>query len=129
MIATSLRLCDAHNHLHDERLRPHREAILSAVRAQGLARMVVNGSSESDWPEALALARACPEVIPSFGYHPWYVKERSGEWQSALLRHLDAVHPRLARWAWIGGSRRLTRGHRSRCSCGNYGWRPSAICR
>ncbi len=85
------RLYDAHNHLQDERLTPHREAILTEVRRQGITRMVVNGSCESDWPEVLALARACPEVIPSFGYHPWYVKERSSDWQSALLRHLDAV--------------------------------------
>ena len=52
---------------------------------------MVNGSSESDWPEVLALARDCPEVIPSFGYHPWHVKERSADWQSALVRHLEAV--------------------------------------
>jgi TatD DNase family protein len=53
--------------------------------------MVVNGSCEEDWPQVLALARICPRVIPSFGYHPWYVKERSPDWQAALLRHLDAV--------------------------------------
>jgi TatD DNase family protein len=85
------RLYDAHNHLQDERLTPYHEAILSDVRRQGVARMVVNGSCEDDWPNVLALARACPEVIPSFGYHPWYVKERSGDWQAALVRHLDAV--------------------------------------
>ena len=39
----------------------------------------------------LELARQYPQVIPSFGYHPWYVKERSPDWQQALLRHLDAV--------------------------------------
>src|SRR5512137_951363 len=85
------RLCDAHNHLHDDRLAHHREAILAALRREGVAWMVVNGSCESDWPQVLALARECPEVIPSFGYHPWYVKERSADWQPALLRHLDAV--------------------------------------
>jgi len=36
-------------------------------------------------------ARSYPWLIPSFGYHPWYVKERSPDWQQALLRHLDAV--------------------------------------
>lgn len=87
----TLRLYDAHNHLQDERLTPCREAILSEVPRQGVVRMVVNGSSESDWPEVLALARGCCEVIPSFGCHPWYMKERSGDWQSALVRHLDAV--------------------------------------
>lgn len=87
----NIRLYDAHNHLQDARLVPHREAILAAGQGEGIASMVVNGSCEEDWPEVLALARDYPQVIPSFGCHPWYVKERSPDWQAALLRHLDAV--------------------------------------
>jgi TatD DNase family protein len=51
--------------------------------------MVVNGSCEEDWPRVEALARQYPQVIPSFGYHPWYVKERSPRWQQALVECLD----------------------------------------
>jgi TatD DNase family protein len=114
----SISLYDAHNHLQDARLAPDRAAILAALQREGVAGMVVNGSCEEDWPEVLALARLCndrivadgsrripsepkmaptavggyaPWVIPSFGYHPWYVKERSADWQAALVRHLDAV--------------------------------------
>ncbi len=86
-----MKLYDAHNHLQDERLTPHLEAILAALPAEGIVKAVVNGSSEQDWPAVLDLARRCPRVIPSFGYHPWYVKERSAEWQQALIRHLDVV--------------------------------------
>ena len=53
--------------------------------------MVVNGSCEDGLAGVLALARSCPQVIPSFGYHPWHVKERSADWQEALMRHLDEV--------------------------------------
>ncbi len=87
----NLRLYDAHNHLHDERLVPRREAILAALQEEGVAGMVVNGSCEEDWPAVLALARQCPQVIPSFGYHPWYVKERSADWQNALRNVLKAA--------------------------------------
>ena len=131
----SMKLYDAHNHLQDARLAPHRATVLAAMQEEGVASMVVNGSCEEDWPEVLALARICntrvaadvsrrilsgprlaptdvggyspsanrgeaersgpapsyPKVIPSFGYHPWYVKERSPDWQAALVRHLDAV--------------------------------------
>ena len=113
----SIRLYDAHNHLQDVRLAPHREAVLAAVQEEGVVGMVVNGSCEEDWPEVLALAQVCntqvaadvsrrtlsglkmaptdvggyTRVIPSFGYHPWYVKERTPDWQAALVRHLDAV--------------------------------------
>jgi len=81
-------LYDAHNHLQDDRLKPHRECIMTAVSNEGIAAMVVNGSCEEDWPEVLSLAQH-QQVIPSFGYHPWYVKERTSEWQSALVRYLD----------------------------------------
>ncbi len=52
--------------------------------------MVVNGSCEEDWPQVEALAGQYPQIIlPSFGYHPWYVKERSPRWQAALTEFLD----------------------------------------
>ena len=85
------RLYDAHNHLQDDRLAPEREALLAAAEREHVVSMVVNGSCEVDWPGVLELARRYPLVIPSFGYHPWYVKERSPDWQGALVRHLDAV--------------------------------------
>jgi len=84
-------LYDAHNHLQDQRLKPHLAAIMSAVRAEPIARMVVNGSCEEDWPDVLALAREFPQVLPSFGYHPWYERERTPQWQAELARFLDAV--------------------------------------
>jgi TatD DNase family protein len=84
-----LRLYDAHNHLQDERLKTIRGTAVETVRAEGLSRMVVNGSSEQDWPAVLALAREFPEVLPSFGYHPWYIKERSSDWELNLNRFLD----------------------------------------
>jgi TatD DNase family protein len=59
--------------------------------SQQLRKMVVNGTRERDWPAVLALARQDRRVIPSFGLHPWFVKERSANWQSVLLQHLDQV--------------------------------------
>jgi len=50
---------------------------------------------------------------PSFGYHPWYIKERTSEWQSALCRSLDKVLLLSAKSGWIAGSKILiaaTRG-------------------
>jgi TatD DNase family protein len=85
-----MRLYDAHNHLHDGRFAGRqRELIETAINA-GVARMVVNGSCEDDWPQVAALAREFPGVvIPSFGYHPWYVNERSPQWKEVLRRFLS----------------------------------------
>ena len=85
-----MRFYDAHNHLQDERFGGTQAALLAAAVRGGVARMVVNGSCEADWPAVLALARAHREVLPSFGYHPWYVGERSAEWLANLRRLLDA---------------------------------------
>jgi len=86
-----MRLFDAHNHLQDERLAPHLPGLLEACAAEGVVRMVVNGAAESDWPRVLELAQQHPEVVPSFGYHPWYVHERTPDWQRDLIRFLERV--------------------------------------
>jgi len=86
-----LRLYDAHNHLQDERLTPFLPEILAALAREGVTQMVVNGSCEADWPRVLELARASPAVLPSFGYHPWYVGERSPAWRERLGEFLDAM--------------------------------------
>jgi TatD DNase family protein len=86
----NLRLYDAHNHLQDERLGDA-ERIMSEVDKAGIVKMVVNGSCEEDWPQVLALAKKFPQVLPSFGYHPWYVKERTKDWQKNLIHFLDEV--------------------------------------
>ncbi len=84
-------LYDAHNHLQDDRLAAIRDAALLDARREGVRRMVVNGSCEEDWPRVLDLAKSHPEVIPSFGYHPWYIKDRSPDWEKNLARLLDQV--------------------------------------
>ncbi|HKX61248.1 MAG TPA: TatD family hydrolase, partial [Verrucomicrobiae bacterium] len=75
-----MRLFDAHNHLHDERLGGRTADLVKVCVQEGLTAMVVNGSCEGDWPAVLQLAQQFPQVIPSFGYHPWYLHERTAEW-------------------------------------------------
>jgi TatD DNase family protein len=87
----SLRLYDAHNHLQDDQFGSCSEELLSVTQKEGVAKMVVNGSCEEDWPKVLALARRHSQVIPSFGYHPWYVKQRSPDWQRYLIKFLDEM--------------------------------------
>ena len=87
----SSRFYDAHNHFQDERFRGRQEESLAACRSAGVTGMVVNGSCEADWPAVLALSKQAPEVIPSFGYHPWYVHERTADWLRILNHFLDQV--------------------------------------
>jgi TatD DNase family protein len=81
---------DAHNHLQDDRFGDRQNELLRDCEKIGVAKMVVNGACESDWPQVLALARENKMVLPSFGYHPWYLSERTPDWQKNLEKFLDA---------------------------------------
>jgi TatD DNase family protein len=90
------RFYDAHNHLQDERFGGRQAELLAACVREGVAGMVVNGSCETDWPEVLALAQGnagttALRIIPSFGYHPWYIRERTDDWLKHLSRMIDTV--------------------------------------
>jgi TatD DNase family protein len=81
---------DAHNHLQSLRFGGRQAELLA--ECPDVARMVVNGCCEEDWPAVSALAEAHRQVLPSFGYHPWCIHERSYHWEAELNRMLDA-HP------------------------------------
>jgi TatD DNase family protein len=86
-----MRWFDAHNHLQDARLGPEPERWVSIAATTGIAGMVVNGTSEADWPEVRRLAARCPSVIPAFGLHPWRVSARSPGWRVKLVEFLDST--------------------------------------
>jgi TatD DNase family protein len=88
-----MKLLDAHNHLHDSRLAPHRAAILPELARLGVARAVVNGTCEADWDAVAALAAEHALIVPSFGLHPWQVATRSPRWLDVLREKLG-THPR-----------------------------------
>ena len=82
---------DAHNHLQDDRFTGRQSELLAVCEKAGIARMVVNGAGERDWPQVLALARTSPLVLPSFGYHPWQLAIRRPDWLANLEQFLAAV--------------------------------------
>ena len=86
-----MKFYDAHNHLQDDRFGGRQNELLVACEKVGVVRMVVNGACESDWPHVLQLARENKMVLPSFGYHPWYLHERTPDWLANLERFLDQV--------------------------------------
>ena len=100
-------MIDAHNHLHDASLVPHRATIFAELAQLGVTRAVVNGTREDDWPAVAALGREHSFVIPSFGIHPWHVAARSPDWLARLRENLDAnpgaVIGEIGLDRWIAG--------------------------
>lgn len=89
-MTSTLSYFDAHCHLQDERLTALLPSILAEYAALGVKRVVVNGTCEADWPKVSALAASAPGLIrPSYGLHPWFVNQRSPQWQERLAEFLD----------------------------------------
>lgn len=84
-----MRYFDAHNHLQDEWLAPHLPRVLDQLEELGIAGAVVNGTIDEDWKEVARLGRERPWIIPSYGIHPWRIKERAKNWEELLGAKLD----------------------------------------
>ena len=69
-------MIDAHCHLAAPELLEQADRLIKQSRDTGITRAVINGTSQDDWRDVDRLAQAHPDfVIPSFGLHPWKVRE------------------------------------------------------
>ncbi len=82
---------DAHDHLQDGRFAGKQNNLVAAAVRTGVVRLVVNGTGEADWPDVADLARRHPQVVPSFGCHPWYLGRRTPDWRGRLERFIDTT--------------------------------------
>jgi TatD DNase family protein len=89
-----MQLADTHCHLQDERLSADIKGALGRARASGIGLLVCCGSAESDWDGVAAMSSE-PTVLPAYGIHPWYARERTQAWRDALASRLSAC-PRAA---------------------------------
>jgi TatD DNase family protein len=85
-----MRFIDAHNHAQDERLASARDAVMQECAKAQVFLSAVNGATPSDWELVANLARKYSWVVPNFGVHPWYINDIPKDWQSLLIRYLDA---------------------------------------
>jgi TatD DNase family protein len=79
---------DAHNHLQTKELEPFLGEVISACELLGVTRMMVNGITERDWDLVKALSGKHAFVTPSYGLHPWYLREKERGWEERLEQRL-----------------------------------------
>jgi TatD DNase family protein len=84
-------LFDAHNHLQASRILSSLPRVMDGWQRVGGRYLVCCGGDESDWEDVLTLSLERPQVIASFGVHPWYVRTLSPDWEKNLARYLSAI--------------------------------------
>jgi TatD DNase family protein len=83
---------DAHNHLQDARLGD-KAPVITAMRAVGVTRCVINATCEDDWSAVEEIARSQPDfALPAIGIHPWRAHTARDGWQERLANLLEK-HP------------------------------------
>jgi|WetSurMetagenome_2_1015567.scaffolds.fasta_scaffold03934_7 TatD DNase family protein len=78
-------LFDSHCHLQDERILADFPAVCGRAKKAGVAVLSCCGSFEGDWQSVNALQADGLRIIPSFGLHPWYIAERTVNWDETLM--------------------------------------------
>jgi TatD DNase family protein len=63
-------LFDTHAHLHDPAFDADRDQVLARARAAGVGRFLTIGTDVATSRQAVALARAHPDVVAAVGIHP-----------------------------------------------------------
>lgn len=88
-------LIDAHIHLQDDRLDGIRSQMGELFQSEGIGRLVVNGTTETDWAKVVECSTSLSQAIPSFGLHPWWLGQRSPNWldhlEHQLKKHSAAI--------------------------------------
>ena len=87
----SMILFDSHCHLQNERCIGTIDVIMDRAGSAGVRHVLCCGTAEQDWESVRLLAMNHRGIIPAFGLHPWFVKERSLSWLEKLEKLLLAV--------------------------------------
>lgn len=85
------RYVDAHCHLHDPRFS-NRSELLQECQRVGILHLVVNGTCAHDWPDVVQVCKESPMLIPSFGWHPWFLDQLPHNWLTQLRDALNASY-------------------------------------
>ncbi|XP_073058669.1 uncharacterized protein [Primulina eburnea] len=83
-----IKLFDSHCHLQDSRILNLSSKLIKEALDHGVVHFAVNGVSEEDWHLVKEMNDSYPCVIPNFGLHPWFIRERTPSWLATLKEYL-----------------------------------------
>lgn len=82
---------DAHVHLQDCIEKNESDGILSRAPMNRIERFFCNGTRPDDWPVVLKMSKDHPQVLPFFGFHPWYVSACNEKTLKELKKYLLSI--------------------------------------
>lgn len=87
-VISMIKLFDSHCHLQDSRVLNLSSKLIKEALDTGVVHFAVNGVSEKDWHLVKEMNDSYPCVIPNFGLHPWFIRERTPSWLATLKEYL-----------------------------------------
>jgi len=82
-------LTDVHVHLQDFQFGTDLSLVLERARKNRVYRVICSATTPADWSRVQQIGAQFPDVLTSFGIHPWFVSKVSGTWQNYLAILLD----------------------------------------
>ena len=75
------RVCDAHCHLIDYNDMDEIGDVLGRAKTAGIELIIENATSNKTFSRVLDIYQKFPDmIVPSIGYHPWYLKDMPADW-------------------------------------------------
>ncbi len=83
-----MQFIDTHAHLGEESFSGDRDDVIARAARAGVAAIVEIADEPRQWPAAVALARARPQIRASLGLHPYYADQFSDQLLDDLGRRV-----------------------------------------
>ena len=84
-------LTDSHLHLQDPVFEEDFQGVVARAHEAGVRVMICNSTSERDWERVARLAETVPGLVPCFGIHPWYMRNKSPNWRDRLRQVVQST--------------------------------------
>lgn len=95
-------LTDHHVHFQNSLFGSDLDLVLDRSREKGVIQWICSATAPGDWNRIKEIGAVYPEMMTTFGIHPWFVMGMSGDWESWLKILLDDFSGKSAYCPGVG---------------------------
>lgn len=82
---------DVHVHLQDNRFGSDLDIVFNRAEEKNVRRMICSATSPADWRRVEQLGQKRPQLLTTYGIHPWFLRGINGDWEQYLKSMLFRV--------------------------------------